>query len=365
MHHPSKRIQLINTYSINNVGDAAIYATLLKLLRKNDIDQISVSHLKESEDVLNAYLGENLKKQNTLKDNDFLAVGGDIFNNSRPNLLTKQFINNLIQLSKRPKSTFVFGQSIPRSCSGISFRILCNQLKKVSSVIVRDQESFYRLQQAGVAVKLSYDSVFAAPINQHYVESVQSLFKGQLSKTALISLRSFDQLYPHDNQAFAHKIEQLIKRFKQEGLRVSIILQSQVDQNDSDMEMIKKINSNTSVEVINPFSVQEKLPHISPWQITQAVISLAKIVVGVRYHTSVFRLISGKMPFNLYYSNKGEDLCQRLGVPGSSINNFSVKNDFSTILNTESQTFNSKVIADQVNEDFTQAVKRLNLTNSF
>ena len=82
-------------------------------------------------------------------------------------------------------------------------------------------------------------------------------------------------------------------------------------------------------------------------------------MIGVRYHTSIFRLMSGKMPFNLYYSNKGEDLSQRLNVPGAAIEDFSVEEHFQSILNSANQHFDVDVIAKQVTTDFKQAIAKL------
>ena len=179
-----KSLQLINAYSTNNVGDAAIYNALLTMSQQYGFDQVVLPNIAESREVLQQRVG-NIEKQFSSVSStqqSLLAVGGDIFNNSRPSFITRQFLKNAAQLSIAPKRTALFGQSIPRSCHGMSFQWLCRYLKKVASVTVRDQESFQRLQQAGVNAKLSYDSVFAAEIDANTVKIIQELFGAKHQK---------------------------------------------------------------------------------------------------------------------------------------------------------------------------------------
>ena len=359
-----KSLQLINAYSTNNVGDAAIYSALLTMSQHLDFDQIALPHVEESREKLQQWVGNIEKKISTVSptQQSVLAVGGDIFNNARPTFITRQFLWNAAQLSVAPKRTALFGQSIPRSCHGISFKWLCHKLKKLASVTVRDQESFQRLQAAGVNAKLSYDSVFAAEIDENNVSQIKELFgskhQNQLSELALISIRSFDQMYPQNSEKFVQNIIKLIKRLKAYGLSAGILLQSQVDASDGDINVIKYIQQECDVTVLDPFRIHQTLPHLKPWEISQGLVELSKLVVGVRYHTSIFRLMSGKMSFNIHYSNKGADLCNRLGVPGVSVDNFSVDKHFEEILQTMDQPFSSESIATQVREDFAQSIQR-------
>ena len=50
-----------------------------------------------------------------------------------------------------------------------------------------------------------------------------------------------------------------------------------------------------------------------------AIFAIANIVVAVRYHGAILRLITGRKCYVLHYSNKGSDLCQRLGIAGSAL----------------------------------------------
>lgn len=339
-------LRLLNVYSKENVGDAAIYASMEEMANSFGYEDVQFNNDVEAKNVI--------KTHPSFSKEAYMAVGGDIFNNARPSLITRQFIKNVSELKINPSSTAVFGQSIPRSCRGMSFRYLCSVLKEIRNVTVRDQESFERLNEAGVNARLSYDTVFSQQPMQRSYEQVSAWFNLEFdfSEVAIISLRSFDALYQHDNEKFIRDISCLCRMLKKNDLRPVILLQSKVDANDGDLTMIKAISSQVAVDVIDPFYIQTKVPSLSAWQIAQVVSAQAAIAVGVRYHTSVFRLASGKMPFNLYYSNKGYDLGKRLGVPSCDVSNFNPERELDRILATKDQLFDVGIIADQVRTDF-------------
>ncbi len=348
-----KNLQLLNTYSTHNVGDAAIYASICTMAKELGFNQFSFKKLIDVNE-LSEHIGHEVQNSDSRLDllQQYLAVGGDIFNNARPLFLTKQFIVNISELRKSPKRTTLFGQSIPRSCQGISFRVLAMHLRALSCVCVRDQESYDRLRDAKINARMSYDTAFASLPKDEHLSQVKALNIPHIDRLALISLRSFDHLYPQDSQKFIQELVLLIKRFKSEGLSPAILLQSKVSNSDSDLALIRKIQLAISVDVIDPFELHRSLPQIAPWQIAQAITVLATIAVGVRYHTSVFRLTGGKMPFNLYYSNKGEDLTNRLAVPGIGVSDFSVDTHFDEIMKTKDMQFDAALVAAQVRNDF-------------
>ena len=366
MQANNKQLQFINTYSINNVGDAAIYAALFHLAKANGFETISAPGLEVHNEVLQAQLGAEISTE-VFSNTHFLSVGGDIFNNARPTLITKQFLKNVYALSRYAKNTALFGQSIPRSCQGISFRLLAIQLKKLSTVVVRDQESFNRLQQSTIPAKLSYDTVFAAPINLDHQREVQEHFQGELDidNLVVVSLRSFDHLYPANNERFLLEIQRLFALLEEAGLQLGIILQSKVDHADSDLAIINALNKTQKIKLIDPFLAHATLAHIAPWEIAQAIIAEAKLVIGIRYHTAIFRLLGGKMPFNIFYSNKGQDLQERLAVPSCSVADFTAEKYFSEIMATENQVFDARVITQQVSNDFSYVAQRLAQQTAF
>jgi polysaccharide pyruvyl transferase WcaK-like protein len=339
-------LRLLNVYSEENVGDAAIYASMREMA--NSYGYKDVQFNNDCHDQVFNKFHPSFSKVN------YMAVGGDIFNNSRPSFITRQFIKNVSELRRNPSLTAVFGQSIPKSCRGLSFRFLCSALQKMRNVTVRDQESFERLNAVGVKTRLSYDVVFTQKPQKSSYEQVLAWFESEydFSEVAIISIRSFDALYQHDNEKFIRDISLLCMLLKQNGMRPVILLQSKVNESDGDLAMVEAISSQVTVDVIDPFYIQTKIPSLKAWQIAQVISAQAAIAVGVRYHTSVFRLAAGKIPFNLYYSNKGFDLSKRLQVPSCDVSSFNPERDLPRILATRGQSFDAQVISDQVRTDF-------------
>ena len=145
---------LINLYSTRNLGDAAIYATLAQM----SPDGVAVGRLHEPSSTRIA----GFKTVKTIGHVDArVSVGGDIFNNGRPRLLTRRFLTNLAELNAQPYKTILFGQSIPPSCQGMSLQLLAHAIRRISAAVVRDETSFQTLRNAKTSVALSYDTAFA------------------------------------------------------------------------------------------------------------------------------------------------------------------------------------------------------------
>jgi len=147
-------VGLVNTYSTLNIGDAAIYSALAALASGAEV-------VAKFSDTTPEYIPGLQILSDLGRCDAYISVGGDIFNNAREGLITKTFIRNLLELRRSPKQTFLFGQSIPRSCHGLSFQALACSLRKLSAVCVRDVESHKRLTQAGINAILSFDAAFS------------------------------------------------------------------------------------------------------------------------------------------------------------------------------------------------------------
>lgn len=148
------RIGLINAYSTLNLGDAAIYSAFRKLLPGVDL----VGCVQDERP--DPTLGVTFLPERPRNCEAYISVGGDIFNNSREWFVTKAFLMNLAELRHSARHTFLFGQSIPRSCHGLSFFLLQRYFKRLAAVCVRDAESHQRLCAAGVPARLSFDIAF-------------------------------------------------------------------------------------------------------------------------------------------------------------------------------------------------------------
>ncbi len=339
---------LVNVYSTNNIGDAAIYASFSQMAEEFNV------YWPDSGTELKQHLASAVLANDKSTSLDVrMSVGGDIFNNGREQFLTRTFIKNLAQLMQRPGSTGLFGQSIPRSCHGMSFKLLSTVMKRLAAVTVRDQESYQRLSDAGVKARLSYDSVLGISPEQSWLSATSDSLNGRchdLERMALISLRPFDKMYRYNTADCIKMLTGLCEKFEHYGYHPTVLQHAQVDPRDGDAQMIavlKKAIQN--LRVIDPFKSNTGL---LPWQYGFAVTALAEVVVGIRYHTSIFRMAAGKMPYNLYYSNKGEDLCKRLRVPGMAIDQFNPAINIEKVLETADLTFDASAYAECVREDF-------------
>lgn len=349
------RTSLINAYSTRNVGDAAIYHALATLQASREPVACQLLEARPQTIPGVAFQDE------APRDSDlYISVGGDIFNNARPGFITRNFVSGLSSLASVPAhKTIVFGQSIPRSCRSLAFRLLTRRLRKLASVTVRDEESWRRLTGAGVVAQLSYDAAFVLkPSEPGTAAAHVRLAQAGVTpaRAAVLSIRGFDAMYPTDNREFLEKISALCKAFTARGLTPVVLMQSFAGGSDNDQAMLDQLVSRVpTVRCIDPFASAYRA---RPWETAIGVLGLAKVAVAVRYHTAVFRALSGRSPYNLYYSNKGEDLVSRLGMPGTSIQAFDPTRDIDAIMRTAEQRFDIDAIRAELKKDFEAASRR-------
>ncbi len=348
------RIGLINAYSTLNLGDAAIYSAFRKLLPQNQL----VSHVQDLRP--DPSLGIEFTHQPPSPCDAYVSVGGDIFNNSREWLVTKAFLKNLAQLRRSPKHTILFGQSLPRSCHGLSFLLLRQCLKPLAAVCVRDAESHRRLLEAGLAVRLSYDVAFvleSSPLAQQLARTSLEQLDIDPSRAAVMSVREFDSMYGHDNQRFVDNMASLSQGLQNEGLSPVILIQSRAYGADNDHAVAQAIQAKApGTTILNPFLEDAAVPS---WQLAIAVFSLVDVVIAVRFHTAVLALAAGRVPYHLHYSNKGRDLCQRLGLPGCDLGRLDPATALAPILETRAQRFDHERLREQVRNDFRWCLDQL------
>ncbi|AFZ58636.1 polysaccharide pyruvyl transferase family protein [Anabaena cylindrica FACHB-243] len=346
-------VGLLNTYSTLNIGDAAIYSALTALASEAEV-------VAQFQDSVPDYI-PGLQIVPQIKHCDaYISVGGDIFNNAREGLITKSFIRNLLQLRRSPKHTFVFGQSIPRSCHGLSFRALTLCLHRLAAVCVRDVESHQRLTTAGIPAILSFDAAFTLSASEQAKDLAAQLLKTleiRPESAALISLRTFDSMYRHDNQQFQKQLVSLSRKFCQQGYQPVLLIQSQAYGADNDLAMAKEIVQQVpNLKIFNPFAFTHELPN---WELVMGALAICGLIVAIRYHTSVLALASGRIPFNLYYSNKGRDLTNRLQIPGCSLEEFNPDIHLDAIAITCATKFDHEAIRQQVKRDFQNCYNRI------
>jgi polysaccharide pyruvyl transferase WcaK-like protein len=311
-------LQLLNEYTSHNLGDAAVYETMVQLAAPKPL-------LTSLTNEQSCFVRGLCSTEPTQPPTAWVSVGGDIFNNARPTLITRNFLQNVLSLAAAPpEQTFLFGQSIPSSCRGISFSLLARVLRQISSVTVRDSHSYRRLRAVGVDADLSYDIAMAyRPLPGCAAAGRSLLALGDVTpeRAVLISLRAFDAMYPHNNQHFLARLAEVVQRLIARGHQPAVLCQSAAVGADSDQPVIAQLRQLVPhLTVLNPFAKEMAAHH--PLDALVGSLMQANAVVAVRYHTAIFRLLSGRVPYSLYYSNKGQDLVQRLGLPGTSLAQF-------------------------------------------
>ena len=359
--------ELINAYSSHNLGDAAIMKSLARLSGDDEV----LATLPEADPLcvpgvtfIPAPDGNTRLKQAGIykKIKARISVGGDIFNNARPWLITKTFLKNLATLAQKPEKTIVFGQTIPASCKGFSRWYLASKLRKMAAVVVRDAQSYQLLQASGVDASLSYDAAFILESTPEGRRKAQAMFATaglEPDKTALISVRSFkDDLYHQDAGQFVEKMARTCQMLRERGYQVAILVQSDVSSNDSDQEVASEIRQACpSVMVLDAFQMAQG-DH-DPVSTLTGILEIARIVIAVRYHAAILRLVSGRMPYHISYSRKGDDLNDRLGLPGCNLADFDPPKAIADIEKTAVQTFNHEKVRNNVLQHFKMAMSKI------
>jgi polysaccharide pyruvyl transferase WcaK-like protein len=348
------RIGLINAYSTLNLGDAAIYSAFRSLLGGVDL----VACVRD--EAPDPRLGITFLPERPRDCDAYVSVGGDIFNNAREWFLTRDFLQNLAELNRRARRTILFGQSIPRSCHGLSFFALRQCLLRLAAVCVRDAESHRRLRQAGVAARLSYDVAFVLEGSEAAGRAADRLLADRSlepDRTAVLSVRGFDSMYTHDNDRFVEAMALLCRGLQRQGRQAAVIIQSRAYGADSDPAVADAIVARApGTVVLDPFLPD---PDLISWQVALAIFERVERVIAVRYHTAVLSLAAGRVPYHLHYSNKGRDLCERLRLPGRSLAGLDPDLALAEILSLPSTRFDPVPIRQQVRADFRWCLDRL------
>lgn len=342
---------LINAYSTRNLGDAAIMRCLAALVPGSGPVQVALSKTNE-------FAIPGVRFAEASKGGIRISVGGDIFNNSRPHFITRNFLNKLAELSRARSSTIAFGQTIPASCRGIAFALLTRVLRGLPAVVVRDTESLMALRAAGVAAELSWDAAFITELLVDAVWRAHALLAEsnlRADHTAVISVRPFDAMYPTDQAAFETSLAELARGLLARGHDVALLIQSDVGTWDEDRTTATRIAAaDARIKIIDCLSNSEDP---DPVATLTALLSVVNIAIGVRYHTTVLRLAAGRQPFNLFYSRKGLDLQRRLGLAGCHVSEMASRDCVEAAEKTAGGVFDPDPIRRDVRDHFTAALE--------
>jgi polysaccharide pyruvyl transferase WcaK-like protein len=345
-------IELKNVYSTRNLGDAAIYAALVSMAP----DLQALCDLKEDQPTRVNGLICSTEHSSVIAS---VGVGGDIFNNSRPALITRKFLSLARELSGWAPSTFVFGQSLPPSCRGLALRYLARVFRQVSSVTVRDERSARQLRALGVNARLSFDTAFVLRPDAAHLEAARAMLeqKGLIAdRTAVISLRGYSPHYHGGSGNTADMLIHLIQQLSARGHQPALLIQADCNEADTDWQLATIIQQAAPhVRILDPFDCPDDT--LEPWQLLQAILAEVNIAVAVRYHTAVLRMAAGRVPYVLHYSNKGEDLCLRLRQPGTALTGGPAGIDMQALEQTAGATFNPSLLAADVRQHFASALQ--------
>lgn len=347
---PKPGANLITAYATRNLGDAAIMRALAALVPGG----VACRHLDNSPIVVPGVSHTSEPLRLPLR----ISVGGDIFNNSRPRLVTRTFLTKLAELAYDPARTILFGQTIPTSCDGLSLGLLTRALRRLPVVVVRDRASLALLRARGVEARLSWDVAFTNTFNAAALSRARALFdQSQLvpERTVLLSVRPFDAMYNVDGARFTAMLQTLCLQLLARGHQVALMIQSDVGAWDEDRTIASTIAQADPRIRVCDFLANEDDP--DPVATLAAALSIANIAVGVRYHTTVLSLAAGRQPFNLYYSRKGYDLQERLGLSGCAVAEVSGLETIRAIENTADATFNPRPVAEHVRSTFSEALQ--------
>lgn len=348
---PARQFDLISTYSTRNLGDAAIMRAIASLLPGGTA---SVALDRDVELPL-----PGLEFAGTRRGSTRISVGGDIFNNARPRFVTRSFLTKLAGLGRAPHRTMSFGQTIPSSCQGLSLKLLCSVLRRISSVTVRDTESYGLLKSSGVQASLSWDVAFVTEPTVQSIARADAVLEHhglKPDRTVLLSVRPFDAMYPADQNAVESMLSRLAGSLLDRGHHVGLLIQSDVASWDEDRSSAAQIAcADPRIKVIDCLQDKEDP---DPVATLTALLNLANIAIGVRYHTTVLRLAGGRAPFNLFYSRKGADLQQRLGLAGCHISDAGSRATIDAIEATAAAAFDPAPLRQDIRHHFTEALKR-------
>ena len=254
----------------------------------------------------------------------------------------------------------LFGQTVPASCGWLGRPLLARALRQVGAVVVRDCESFSLLRRHGVDARLSFDAAFALAPTDRGVWSAAAMFAAaglQPERTALISVRSFDSIYRHDEAAFLDRMARTAQLLIARGHQVAVIVQSDVNTRDSDRAIVRLLQEQVpglkSLDFMAGDQAGDRV------DVLVGALTIANIVVAVRYHAAVLRLVGRRAPYNLYYSRKGHDLAHRLGLPGCALAAFDPDTAIRDIEASADADFNPAPIAHQVRSAFASAYERI------
>ncbi|MEM9030863.1 MAG: hypothetical protein AAGC70_21085, partial [Pseudomonadota bacterium] len=177
------------------------------------------------------------------------------------------------------------------------------------------------------------------------------------ARTVLLSIRSFDSIYQQDPDLFLARMARLADLLIARGHQVAVLIQSDVNTSDSDAVIAQALHRRVPavriLDLFEPVGTHNRVATLV------GALAIANIVVAVRYHGAVLRLVGGRQPYNLYYSRKGRELQKRLRLTGCALDDFCPDDAISDIEATADRGFDPSPISENVRSAFDRAYARI------
>lgn len=274
-----EKVVLGGYFGFENIGDDAILLSEINFLKKENFKPIILT--KSGKKIFNE---ESIDRYNFLKIikfknqfNSFILGGGGIFQDSTSFRSLIYYLSLINLMNFLNKKVILFNIGIGEIKREISKKLLLRTLKKCDLIIFRDEYSYN----------------FFDDLSNKFISSDSSFYlnfqKKEKEDLILVSLRYFKNLD-------LNKFKIFIDRLKEEiSLNFEFIVFSK-----EELELAKYLNLNYFYSQ-NPVETIEK-------------ISTSKFLIGTRYHSIIFSILTETPFIGLIYDIKVKNLIDDLGI---------------------------------------------------
>ena len=326
-----EKVLLGGYFGFENIGDDAILLSEINFLKKENFIPIILT--KSGKKIFNE---ESIDRYNFLKIikfknqfNSFILGGGGIFQDST-SFRSLIYYLSLINLMKfLNKKVILLNIGIGEIKREISKKLLLKTLKKCDLIIFRDEYSYN----------------FFDDLSNKFISSDSSFYlnfqKKEKEDLILVSLRYFKNL---DLNKFKIFVDRLKKKI---SLNFEFIVFSK-----EEIELAKYLNLNYFYSQ-NPVETIEK-------------ISTSKFLIGTRYHSIIFSILTETPFIGLIYDIKVKNLIDDLGLNNLIYPDDEVENWIEIFIkNFNNGTEISKTISEKRNEFINRVEKGYDILKRF
>lgn len=326
-----EKVLLGGYFGFENIGDDAILLSEINFLKKENFIPIILT--KSGKKIFNE---ESIDRYNFLKIiklknqfNSFILGGGGIFQDST-SFRSLIYYLSLINLMKfLNKKVILLNIGIGEIKREISKKLLLKTLKKCDLIIFRDEYSYN----------------FFDDLSNKFISSDSSFYlnfqKKEKKDLILVSLRYFKNLDLNKFKIFIDRLEEKI------SLNFEFIVFSK-----EEIELAKYLNLNY-FHSQNPVETIEK-------------ISTSKFLIGTRYHSIIFSILTETPFIGLIYDIKVKNLIDDLGLNNLIYPDDEVENWIEIFIkNFNNGTEISKTISEKRNEFINRVEKGYDILKRF